>query len=157
MNPDSDHSDNPTSENTAQWIAYHRLALEWTGEIEDGQPVLDPILHPGQARLVNPAPGAFIAGTLVDCPESEGDIGCVVVDTGSEILAVQSATLSCLVIEHAPCCLEFVAVSLRNSSGEIRWDWDAYELSPYGSRILVSDPHPESQVAADGSNQPEFS
>ena len=146
MNPDSDHSDNPTSENTAQWIAYHRLALEWTGEIEDGQPVLDPILHPGQARLVNPAPGAFIAGTLVDCPESEECIGCVVVDTGSEILAVQSAALSCLVIEHAPCCLEFVAVPLHNLARKSGWDWEAYEISPYGARILVSDAQEESPI-----------
>lgn len=132
---------NRVPERATTWINYYRLALEWNGEIKDRQPVLEPVLHQGKARLVNAAPGATVQGTLVDCPESEGNIGCVVVDTGSEILAVQSAALSCLVIEHALCCLEFVAVPVRGVSGQIRWDWDAYELSPYGSRILVSDPH----------------
>ena len=81
----------------------------------------------------------------MDCPEAESGIGCVVADTGSEIIAVQSAVLSCLVIEHAPCCLEFVAMALHNSVGQVFWDWEAYELSPYGARILVSHSHEESR------------
>ncbi len=121
------------------WIAYHRLEFESVGGFEDEQREKEPVLQHGLARLVNPAAGIVLRGTLVDCPETQPGIGCVVVDTAGETIAVQSPVLDCLVIEHAPCRLEFVAVPLRNSSGEIRWDWDAYELSPYGARILVND------------------
>lgn len=140
-----DHANRPP-EPTTKWIAYHRLVPEWNGELEDGQPVLEPILQQGKARLIDAAPGAFIAGTLVDCPEGEECVGCVVVDTGTEIIAVQSATLSCLMIEHAPCHLEFVAVPLHNLDGKTAWDWQAYEISPYGARILVSDAREEPPI-----------
>ncbi len=138
------------------WIAYHRLHFQSTDGMEDEPPEKEPVLQHGLARRVNPAAGILLRGTLVDCPETQPGIGCVVVDAAGETIAVQSPVLDCLVIEHAPCCLEFVAVPLRDSSGQIRWDWDAYELSPYGSRILVSDPHPGSPITSDGSSQLEF-
>jgi len=133
---------------TAHWIAYHRLDFEVGDEIEDGQPVLEPVLRSGLARLVVPAPGIVLQGTLVDCPESQGGVGCVVVHTGQEDIAVQSAALCELVIEHAPCHLEFVAVSHQLQDGAVSWDWEAYEISPNGARILVSDSPEETMRAA---------
>ncbi len=124
---------------TAHWIAYHRLDFEAGDEIEDGRPVLEPVLRSGLARLVVPAPGIVLQGTLVDCPESQGGVGCVVVHTGQEDIAVQSAALCDLVIEHAPCHLEFVAVSHQLQDRAVSWDWEAYEISPNGPRILVSE------------------
>ena len=142
-NGQAENQDLPRDE---MWIAYHRLEFESVGGFEDEQPEKEPVLQPGLARLVNPAAGIVLRGTLVDCPETQPGVGCVVVDTASENIAVQSPVLDCLVIEHAPCCLEFVAVPLRDSSGQVRWDWDAYELSPYGARILVSDPREEPPI-----------
>jgi len=142
-NRPAESKDSPREE---MWIAYHRLHFQSTDGIEDEQPENEPVLQHGLARLVHPADGLLLRGTLVDCPETQPGIGCVVVDAAGEAIAVQSPVLDCLVIEHAPCCLEFVAVPLRDSSGQIRWDWDAYELSPYGSRILVSDPHPKVSI-----------
>lgn len=146
MNAANRQAENQDSPREEIWIAYHRLEFEPVGGFEDEQPENEPVLQPGLARLINPAAGIVLRGTLVDCPETQRGIGCVVVDTPGETIAVQSPVLDCLVIEHAPCCLEFVAVPVREVSGQIHWDWDAYELSPYGARILVSDPQEESPI-----------
>ena len=127
-------------------LAYWRLDYEFTGRFRHGQPDLEPVFYPGEAPVVPPAPGAVITGTLVDCPEMPGEIGWVVVDTDYDTVAVGSPALRQLTIEHAPCRLELVAVPLQGHSGWRRWDWEAYELSPNGPRILVSEPHDEPVV-----------
>ena len=138
-----DKSDATAPQPSAQsetMVAYYRLDLEVNGEPNDSRPQFEPVLREGQARVAKPAPGAVVRGTLVDCPEAKDGIGCVVVDTGVETVAVQSAVLRHLVIEHAPCHLEFVAIPLQNHAGHSWWDWEAYEISPNGGSILVSDP-----------------
>ncbi len=144
----SDHVCDPAIPNpNPQWIGYQRLYFEFTGEFEHDEPVMEPVFRSGEARLVEPIPGAVVRGVLVDCPEGEGTGGCVVVDTGAEFVAVQSTALANLVIEHAPCCLEFIATPLQDYNHRLWWDWEAYELSPNGPRVLVSDEHEEFRIA----------
>ena len=95
------------------WVRFHRLDFEFTGKFKHGQPAPDPVLREGRARVVNPGPGVLLRGILVDCPVMDSGIGCVVIDTDIDPVAVQSHALCDLMIEHAPCHLEFVAVSRR--------------------------------------------
>ncbi len=125
-------------EPTRTSIRYCQLDFSFIG---DEQAEIELTFYDGQARLIRPTPGCVITGRLVDCPETEGQSGCVVVDTGAEIVAVESPALRELMIENAPCHLEVVAVPLPDLNGRVHWDWDAYEISPNGPRTLVSEPH----------------
>ncbi len=128
-------------------IRYHRLELEFTGRFNHGQPDLEPVFVEGEAQIVQPAPGLTVTGLLVDCPETNGDVGCVVIDTGAETVAICSAVLRQLVVTNSPCSLEFVSVPLQDHTGRLSWDWEAYELSNQGPRILVTEPHSEQRTA----------
>lgn len=124
-------------------IHYWRLDFEFTGRFDQEQPELEPAFLEGEALVVAPIPGCVIRGTLVDCPETEGESGWVIVDTSLDTVAVESPALRQLMVENAPCHLELVAVPLEDHGGRLRWDWNAYEISPNGARILVSEPHCE--------------
>ncbi len=128
---------------SANRVRYHRLDYEFTGTFNDNKPELKPIFVEGYAVIVPPEPGHCVRGILVDCPETDTLIGCVVVDTGVETVALCSPVLRELVIENSPCHLEFESVSLQSHSGQKWWDWAAFEISPNGGRIPVSESHSE--------------
>ena len=134
------------SARTDRMIDYTCLDVEFTGAFKGNRPVLEPVLREGLANIVTASPGIIVSGTLLDCPESKR--GCVVVDTGAEALAVQSHVLTGLRIEHAPGCLEFIAIPLEGWRRKLWWDWEAYEVAPDGQRILVSTPHCEVREAS---------
>lgn len=122
-------------------IRYHRLDYEFAGTIADTGPELEPIFVEGHAVILRPGPGLYVRGILVDSPETDTLTGCVVVDTDGETVALCSPVLREMVIENSPCHLEFESVLLRSHSGLQWWDWAAYEISPNGARIPVSEPH----------------
>lgn len=124
-------------------VRYHRLEYEFTGTFNGTEPELKPIFVEGYAAIVPPAADVCVCGILVDCPETEALTGCVVVDTGVETVALCSPVLRELVIENAPCHLEFESVLLESYSGRKWWDWAAFEISPNGGRIPVSESHSE--------------
>lgn len=122
-----------------QFIPYWRLEFASTGRRKRGRPAPEPVLREGHARVVHPGPGCVLQGILVDCPAGDGATGWVVLDTAAGTVAAAAPALRSLMIEHAPCQLELVAVPLPDCDGRIRWDWEAYELSPNGPRIRVSE------------------
>ena len=121
-------------------IHYWRSNVNVIDQFQQGH-IDVPIFLDGQAQVVYPRRGCVIRGTLVNCPETESEAGWIVLDTSSETVAVQSPAFSELVIENDPCELELVAIPLTLPNGSCYWDWEAYEISPNGSRILVSEPH----------------
>lgn len=118
--------------------------------------VLEPDFVEGEARIVVPARGLIITGTLVDCPEDRPDFGWIIIDTPDETVAAGSSVFRMLMIENDPCELELVAVPIRGHTGRLGWDWEVYELSPNGPRILVSEPQgePRVQQTAPGRRKP---
>ena len=93
----------------------------------------------GLARVILPAEGIVIEGNLLDCPEFEAEMGWVVVEGDKGVLAMGSPGLRELMIENSPCRLRLESVFSQNPQGSLLCDWRAFELSPNGACIQVSD------------------
>lgn len=120
-------------------VQYHRMSFDFTGEFGSGEFEMTPVLEDGWAAVLEPAPDMIIQGTLVDSPEAPDGVACVVLDTAMGTKAFVSRTLGNVVIENAPCVLEFRSVQRNLSPGGEVWDWEVHEISPNGCRILVSE------------------
>ena len=115
------------------------MNFEFTGELDAGEFAMEPVLEGGWAAVMEAGPHVVIEWTLVDSPESPDGSTCVVLDTPLGIRAFVSLTIGPLVIENAPCVLEFRAVLRQTSKGGEGWDWEVHEISANGCRILVSE------------------
>lgn len=115
------------------------MNFDFTGALDDGEFAMEPVIEDGWATVMEAGPHVVIEGTLVDSPEGPDGAACVVLDTPLGIRAFISSTLGPLVIENAPCVLEFRAVLRQSSEGGERWDWEVHEISPNGGRIPVSE------------------
>lgn len=146
-------SDAPASKPTQAEpsVMYHRLEIG-KRRSRNGK-TQEPVLKADRARVVAAAPGLVLTGFLVDCFERPPGLGTVVIDTLAGPIAVRSPLLTCLMIEHAPCLLELIAIPCHDHHGVIQWDWEAYEISPQGPRILASDP-PKRPVVTEDSTTP---
>ena len=93
----------------------------------------------GHARVVLPGEGIILDGELLDCPERDAERGWVVLRGEKDAVAAGSPVLRDLMIENSPCHLRLESIVVRVLDGRGAWDWLAFELSPTGSCIQVSD------------------
>jgi hypothetical protein len=96
----------------------------------------------GEAVIVDAEAGFSLEGYLLDCPDLGPEVGCVVIQTRDGPLAAISGRFRDLMIENSPCLLRLDPIWVQKSLGSPYRDWDAYELGPNGTCILVSDDSP---------------
>ncbi len=133
MNCDS-HDPAPQIGKPAQSIAYIQLV---PGPAVGSE--VEILYREGLANVISPGEGIVLEGELLDCPERDPEMGWVVIQEENGTVAAGSPALRELMIENSPCrlCLESVRVDDAHGCGS--WDWRAFELSPNGGCIPVSD------------------
>ncbi len=103
----------------------------------------------GIALVIQPGEGVIVEGKLLDCPEQDPDTGWVVLEAGGRLIAAASPSFRQLMIENSPCHLRLESVCRPDQTGRQHCDWIAYELSPAGGKILVSDKPPVEEIVAE--------